>query len=349
MGIERSGLKDVVVGGLGVFAFDGSQSPLDQASQFDELAGGAFLEGRLMFDWQDRAAVGETRCEWAQGDEGIGLGDDPLVRLDFFFEHIASVASAMGLKVLVGSQLGFEYIGRKEIGADQLAMGMDQGSSCIGPVVFKNHRIAHCVDASPVPQSLLVSFEDQSGVFGRQLSDALDVVRGFDDHFMPAASLFSEEQIRVVGRGAMGGSAKGAFVGRIEGGEFVRDDPDRPIVGRRGFQNERWGWGLLLVTCAKRALFVGDSICRGERCGVWFGSGRIAVVVRAEDTVGSKDDPTIAKPVVPHFVHRIDPIGSRTIPPGDFLRNESKRTTSLRGVLVWRRVLVRLEPLVVFC
>ena len=251
MGIERSGLKDVVVGGLGVFAFDGSQSPLDQASQFDELAGGAFLEGRLMFDWQDRDAVGETRCEWAQGDEGIGLGDDPLVRLDFFFEHIASVASAMGLKVLVGSQLGFEYIGGKEIGADQLAMGMDQGGSCIGPVVFKDHRIAHCVDASPVPQSLLVSFEDQSGVFGRQLSDALDVVRGFDDHFMPAARLFSEEQIRVVvrvvGRVALGVSAKWEFVGRIEGREFVRDDSDRPIVGRRGFQNESRWWGLLFL------------------------------------------------------------------------------------------------------
>ena len=147
----------------------------------------------------------------------------------------------------------------------------------------------------------------------------------------------------------MGVSAKGAFVGRIEGGEFVRDDSDRPIVGRRVFQNERRGWGMLLVTCAKRALIVGDSICRGQRREVWFGSGRIAVVVRTQDTVGSKDDPTIAKPVVPHFVHRIDPIVSRTIPPGDFLRNEFKRTTSLRGVLVWRRVLVRLEPLVVFC
>jgi hypothetical protein len=36
-----------------MFAFDGSQSPLDKSSQFDELAGGAFLEGRLVFDWQD--------------------------------------------------------------------------------------------------------------------------------------------------------------------------------------------------------------------------------------------------------------------------------------------------------
>ena len=174
----------------------------------------------------------------------------------------------MGLKVLVGSQLGFEHIGGEEIGADQLAMGMDQGGSCVGSVVFKDHRIAHGVEASPVPQSLLVGFEDQSGVFGRQLSDAMDMVWSFDDHFMPAASLFSEEQIRVVGRGALGVSAKGAVVGRIEGGEFVRDDSDRPIVGRRVFQNERRGWGLLLVTCAKRALIVGDSICRGERYGV---------------------------------------------------------------------------------
>ena len=187
-------MQDVVVGDLGVFAFDGAKRPLDQTSQFDQLAWGALFESRLMLNRQDRDAVGESRCKGAQGDEGFGLGDDPLGGLDFFFEDIASIAPAVGLKVLGRSQLGLEHIGGKEIGADQLAMGMDEGSPGIGTVVFKDHCIAHGLDTSPVPQSLLVGFEDQRGVVGLQLSDAMDVVRGFDDHFMTAACLFAEEE-----------------------------------------------------------------------------------------------------------------------------------------------------------
>jgi hypothetical protein len=47
---------------------------------------------------------------------------------------------------------------------------------------------------APVPKSLLVGFEDQRGMFGLELRDALDMRGCFDDHFVAPSGLFSQEQ-----------------------------------------------------------------------------------------------------------------------------------------------------------
>jgi hypothetical protein len=41
---------------------------------------------------------------------------------------------------------------------------------------------------------LLVGFEDQRGMFGLELRDALDMRGCFDDHFVAPSGLFSQEQ-----------------------------------------------------------------------------------------------------------------------------------------------------------
>jgi hypothetical protein len=126
-------------------------------------------------------------------------------------------------------------------------MGMYERGPGIGTVVFEDYGIPHRLDVSPVLESLLVGFEDQSGMVVGKLRDALDMERGLDDDLVSSSRLLAHEQI-ASGRRSIGFLlAQAEFLGRIDGWEFVWDDSNRPIACALtiGSQRECCWWRLV--------------------------------------------------------------------------------------------------------
>ena len=129
----------------------------------------------------------------------LRFGDDALAGLNLLFKHIAYIASLVGAVVLSHPIFDPLNVVGNKIGADQLAMGMDQGRSCVRAVILEDHRITHVGVGPPVIQSLAVRLEHQHRMLWRQTGKTADMIGRLDDDFVsPLRLTFLEKLARCV-------------------------------------------------------------------------------------------------------------------------------------------------------
>jgi len=86
------------------------------------------------------------------------------------------------------------------------------------------------MDASPVGEPLLVGFEDQCGMVVGKLCDALDMKWGLDDDLVSSSGLLAHKQCIATRRRTTLLGVEAEFLGSVEGGEFIWDDTNGPMV-----------------------------------------------------------------------------------------------------------------------
>ncbi len=198
-GFERARLDDIVVRSSRVLLFEGEENELCHSRKILDFIIAARFVHASMPPRKDRYAERKSRRKGTDRYKMLRFGDDALAGLNLLFEHIAHIASLVGAMVLSHPVFDSLNVVGDKIGADQLAMGMDQGRSRVRAVILENHRITHVGVGPPVIQSLAVRLEHQHRMLWRQPGNTADMIGRLDDDFVsPLRLTFLEKLARCV-------------------------------------------------------------------------------------------------------------------------------------------------------
>ena len=230
--------------------------------------------------------VRNARGVWDEHDEPFICPHEPNVRVYLVCDHSAIGTFAILLVIrLRGSLLTFD-LRRAEVGGDDLAMRMRNGSAGPGPMVSEDERVQGWLLLPKAVVPGTIGVEDRLYVLHRHVGNFLVMVGRINNDFLSATGRSRRVEAAVV---------LSWFATRSQCGIFIWDDPGPPDACRITVQLPQHRGELVLVSGAE-----GTALHRRFVCGIGVRRWG-ACPVGALTSTGRARDPLLRNLVLSEF------------------------------------------------